>query len=392
MSGSSYPYRETLLQWIWQELEFDTSSLIASDGETLEIVNPGKLNTGAGPDFTNACIRIGEIKLHGSVEIHTYPGAWSQHRHEQSDRFDSVILHVVYDIGRSEHTPVRRPDGTSPPLLVLRPHLQKSLTHLFERKQTSGLPCESHVKFINQQAFETQIEKAHRDYFEYKTAFLLNRYDGSLTLSNAWQVMLGRAIFHTLGLPKNRMAMEQMFELIREFEPDRPPDAFIKRSTTAVFDSPDAEKIHWVYAGMRPASRPEKRAAQAAALWYAIRRTPFKHHLSHTDDAWPLLQKAIPAAKRPGAQMESILKHTVYRPAQYLLGEFLHSKHLKTFAYNRWLSARGAVPREVSNVFREAGFSIGRNLNKPGLAHQLKRFCRPMNCHRCDVFKKAIIS
>jgi hypothetical protein len=24
------------------------------------------------------------------------------------------------------------------------------------------------------------------------------------------------------------------------------------------------------------------------------------------------------------------------------------------------------------------------------LAHQLKRYCRPLNCHRCEVFKKAI--
>ena len=392
MNESGYPYRETLLQWIWQELEFDTSSLKTSTGDTLEIVDPGKINTGAGPDFTNACVRIKGLKLHGSVEIHTYPDAWVHHRHEESDRFDSVVLHVVYDIGRPDHTLVLRPDGTTPPLLILRPYLQKSLARLFERKQLSGLPCENSVQFINQNAFERQIEKAHRDYFDYKTSFLLERYDGGLALSKAWQVMLGRGIFHTLGLPKNRDAMERMFECIRGISPEGAPEAFISRAATIGFNGPASKQIHWVHTGMRPASRPEKRAEQAAAFWHAINHLPFKAHLSYTEDAWPRLLQAIPATKRPGAQMESILKHTIYRPAQYLLGEFLHSKPLKKAAYDSWLSARGAVPREVSRVFRRAGFSLGSHLLKPGLAHQLKRYCRPMNCHRCEVFKKAINS
>lgn len=57
--SSGYPYRETLLQWIWQELEFDPSSLKTTDGKPIEIVDPGTINKGAGPDFTHACIRIG---------------------------------------------------------------------------------------------------------------------------------------------------------------------------------------------------------------------------------------------------------------------------------------------------------------------------------------------
>lgn len=388
--SSGYPYRETLLQWTWQELEFDTSSLKTTDGEPIEIVDPGTINKGAGPDFTQACIRIGRLKLHGSVEIHIYPEAWSQHGHEQSSDFDAVILHVVYDMSRPGHTPALRPDGTSPPLLVLRPHLQKALTHLFERKQRSGLPCESNVQFINQRAFEIQIEKAHRDYFEYKTDFLLDLYDGGLRLSKAWQAMLGQGIFHTLGIPRNRKAMTQFFDLIRDLPISENPHSFIDKALTRGFNSPEGNDIPWAHSGMRPASRPGKRAAQAAAFWHAIQAIPFKMHLSHTRDAWPHLIRAISLAEQPGAQIESILKYTIYRPAQYLLGEFLHSRGLKDFAYGSWLSARGVVPDEVSRVFRNAGFEVGRDVRKPGLAHQLKRYCRPMNCHQCEVFKKAI--
>ena len=90
MSNSGYPYRETLLQWIWQELEFDTTSLQTTDGETVEIICPGTINQGAGPDFSGAELRIGALKVYGNVEIHIEPGHWTQHKHRESENFNSV--------------------------------------------------------------------------------------------------------------------------------------------------------------------------------------------------------------------------------------------------------------------------------------------------------------
>jgi hypothetical protein len=135
MSNSGYPYQETLLQWIWQELEFDTTSLQTTDGQPVEIIDPGTINNGAGPDFTGVSVRIGPLKLFGDVEIHIHPGHWAQHNHQASARFNRVVLHVVYDLGSPNAPSARRPDGTIPPILQLKPCLQKSLAHLFERKQ-----------------------------------------------------------------------------------------------------------------------------------------------------------------------------------------------------------------------------------------------------------------
>ena len=390
MNDGRYPYQETLLQWIWEELEFDTTSLHTYKGEPVEIIHPGTINTGAGPDFSRAELRIGALKIFGDVEIHIHPAHWVQHKHQESNKFNRVILHVVYEGSDRVRRQAQRPDGTIPPLLELKPYLEKSLTHLFERKQQGGLPCSGQVSFINQAAFEAQIEKAHRQYFDYKTEILLSYYNSHLPLTKAWLGLLTRGLFNTLGIPHNREQMEQYHKLLEAPHPDSTIDEFISHAQQIAFESNSKHAIHWVQSGMRPASRPSTRTVQAAALFYAIYSTPFKTFLSARNDVWPQLIKQIPESCRPGKQMRSILEFTIFYPATYLLGEFLHAQKVKTHAYNSWLNARGGVPGAVSRPFKSSGYRINTTTRKPGLAHQLKRYCRSLNCHRCEVFKKAI--
>jgi hypothetical protein len=390
MSNSGYPYRETLLQWIWQELEFDTTSLRTSTGEPVEIIEPGTINHGAGPDFLNAEVRIGPLKFFGDVEIHINPKHWAQHNHSGSADFNGVVLHVVYDCKDDGHQHAYRPDGTTPPLLELKPYLEKSLAHLFERKRRSGLPCSGNVNFINQNAFEAQIEKAHRNYFEFKTDQLLSYYDGSLSLTKAWLGLFTSGLFYTLGIPRNQQQMLNFHTRLKHPDVETSLETFIKHATDTAFNQPKSTNIEWVSSGMRPASSPSNRVQQAAAIYYAIYSTPFKTFLTASDDVWPRILKEMPEHLRPGKQVATMLKQTIYYPAIYLLGEFLHAKKVKSYAYSGWLNARGGVPGEVSKPFKASGFSINSSTRKPGLAHQLKRYCRPRNCHRCEVFKKAI--
>lgn len=390
MSNSGYPYRETLLQWIWQELEFDTTSLQTSTGDSIEIIKPGKINSGAGPDFKDAELRINSLKFFGDVEIHIKNSHWAQHNHQESGDFNSVILHVVFDGAGQKNEPAQRPDGTTPPLLILEPYLQKSLAHLFERQRGTSLPCSGQIGFINQEAFEYQIEKAHRDYFEYKTDYLLNYYDGSKPLTKAWLRLLTQGLFNTIGIPRNRVQMEQFCKRLQTLKPEPSITGFISKANKIAFHGIPEGTTPWVASGMRPASLPSKRVPQAAALYHAIHSIPFKTFLSASDDLWDLVLEQIPKRLRPGKQMSSILEFTVLYPSVYLLGEFLHAKKVKAHAYSCWLNASGGVPGAVIRPFKTSGFNIKDRTRKPGLAHQLKRYCRPLNCHRCEVFKKAI--
>ncbi|NBC25533.1 MAG: DUF2851 family protein [Bacteroidetes bacterium] len=392
MTPPDYPYDESLLQWIWQHLEFDTRNLATECGQKVDIVEPGEQNKGAGPDFFGSIIRINGVEVHGDVELHIVPEGWARHGHSSSDSYNRVVLHVVYDYGNSSASAFR-PDGTRPPLLVLKPALQKPLRQLLERQGVSSVRCASNLQFINQQAFEQQIEHAHAEYFEYKVQFLLERYKPDLSLPNAWRYLFSAGLFHTLGIPSNRDQMEQLHaRAIPAVEELRGIDELANHLMDLAFSTGGGRAIDWTHTGMRPASRPRKRAEQAAGFLHVIYSMPFKTFLDPDLSSWNRVINSLPAPACPGRQMLNILEHTIYLPASYLLGDLLFAHKLKRNAYRRWRSIRGGVPYEVAAPFKRSGFELNRHTRKPGLAHQFKRYCKPGNCHRCEVFKKAITS
>ena len=86
---------EFFLHYLWRFKSFETKNLKTLAGESLEILFPGTYNTGGGPDFFNARLRIGSTLWVGHVEIHTRSSDWNRHRHQFDDHYKNVILHVV---------------------------------------------------------------------------------------------------------------------------------------------------------------------------------------------------------------------------------------------------------------------------------------------------------
>lgn len=88
---------EKQLQYIWQQKLFDSSALFTTDGEQVEIIDVGLLNTDSGADMFNAKIRIGDTIWAGDVEIHFRSSDWYKHHHDKNPAYNSVVLHVVME-------------------------------------------------------------------------------------------------------------------------------------------------------------------------------------------------------------------------------------------------------------------------------------------------------
>lgn len=86
-----------------------------SSGRTVEVVDPGILNTNAGPDFFNSKVKLDGTEWVGNIEIHVKASDWYRHGHQDDPAYDNVILHVV---GVSDKKVVRR-DGTVIPQVEL---------------------------------------------------------------------------------------------------------------------------------------------------------------------------------------------------------------------------------------------------------------------------------
>ncbi len=117
--------RESWLQAIWAHQIFDKKNLQSTGGEKIEIRFPGWLNKGIGPDFHDAQIVIGDVILHGSVEVHLQSSAWHNHKHQHNPAYNSVILHIVLD--QNTIHPIKREDGITVPELQLRTRLDKKV-------------------------------------------------------------------------------------------------------------------------------------------------------------------------------------------------------------------------------------------------------------------------
>ncbi len=127
---------EALFQYIWKHRMLGTALSLQS-GEAVEILSPGVLNNDAGPDFSNARIRIGSQLWCGNVEIHVKASDWYAHRHDSDPAYDNVILHVVALDDRR----VTRQDGT--PIPQLKINYPESFYYLYEllSRNINSLKC-----------------------------------------------------------------------------------------------------------------------------------------------------------------------------------------------------------------------------------------------------------
>ena len=108
--------KEEFLHFIWKNKLFQSDSLWTNDGEPIEILNPGRHNTNAGPDFFDARIRIGETLWAGNVEIHIRSSDWEKHGHQKDPVYRNTILHVV----AMDDVLVYNDSGSAIPALVLK--------------------------------------------------------------------------------------------------------------------------------------------------------------------------------------------------------------------------------------------------------------------------------
>lgn len=90
--------KEDLLHYIWKYKLYPNENLQTTEGESLEVIDPGISNKDAGPDFFNAKIKIGSKLWAGNVEIHRSSSDWIKHHHHTDKAYDSVILHIAENI------------------------------------------------------------------------------------------------------------------------------------------------------------------------------------------------------------------------------------------------------------------------------------------------------
>jgi hypothetical protein len=97
------------------------------DGEPIEVVQFGVWNHSAGPDFTEAVVRVGATEpVKGALEIDMHARDWERHGHGSNPEYERVVLHVFLSTGRDRFF-TRSLSHRKIPQLHLAPHVCKPL-------------------------------------------------------------------------------------------------------------------------------------------------------------------------------------------------------------------------------------------------------------------------
>lgn len=107
LAGRSCRVRETTgaflaserhLRCIWYDARYRPAHLETADGQRVTVLDPGRWNLEAGPDFRDAILRIepAERQVRGDVELHVRPQDWDRHGHADDPRYRRMVAHVTW--------------------------------------------------------------------------------------------------------------------------------------------------------------------------------------------------------------------------------------------------------------------------------------------------------
>lgn len=112
----AFPYGEDLLQFLWGARLFDARGLRTTDGQAVDVLKPGRIQRGSGPDLNDALVRIDGQLWAGNVEVHVHSSEWDAHGHQRDPAYNNVVLHVVY----AYDSEARTANGVRLPTVELR--------------------------------------------------------------------------------------------------------------------------------------------------------------------------------------------------------------------------------------------------------------------------------
>ena len=169
---------EALLHYCWKHRLLPMGELRTTDGEVVEVIDPGLHNRHAGPDFFNAKVKIDGTLWVGNVEIHDRASDWYRHGHDHDAAYDNVVLHVCE---KADVVVKTSKDRTPPQIEVSVPaYVADNYQWLLEEDQYP--PCYRIIPNLSRLKVHSWLSALQTERLEQKTEAIVRRVkqcDGS---------------------------------------------------------------------------------------------------------------------------------------------------------------------------------------------------------------------
>jgi hypothetical protein len=422
--------KESVLHYIWQYKLFVQHDLRTSDGEPVEIIDVGKLNTDAGPDFFNAKVRIGKTIWAGNVEIHTCSSDWNRHKHQADPAYNNVILHVVKLID----VPVFLHDGSKLPQLELKytESIEENYTELLANNK--WIPCSDKISQLSDfemnrwktvllmerlsvkvQDIDQLLHSNNHFWDEVFFCQLCRAFGGavngdaffSLGKSIPWLIVqkhqhdlfqLEAILFGQSGLlTKSGVRDAYMNSLEKEY-------AFLRQKYQLQMISPEL----WRLLRLRPDNFPHIRIAQLAALLHR-QMSLFSKILDYPDlnslvDMFAKVEPSIYWKSHYIFGVESVEKNKklginaihllIINAIIPMICCYAKDKNNQQMKENAIFLLENLPPENnyIIRRWKELGLIINTAADSQSFIHLYKRYCEDKKCLRCSIAYKLLTS
>lgn len=416
---------ESFLHYIWQHQYFGRENLKTSEGDVIQIFKQGFYNNNAGPDFSEAKIKIDSIEWAGSVEIHIKSSDYLQHNHQHDRAYDNVVLHVVW----LDDKPLLRSDGTPMPTLELKNRVSDGLLKEYSKLINSSfqIPCSKSFSRIDDLVKVSMIEQAAVQRLQMKSSFIRELYAQN---NGDWEETFYQVLAKNFGFKVNAepflsLAKALPVRSIRKNSNSQLKTEALLFGMAGFLDAPKGDeyylslkkefeflvhkyelaenKLHkaqWRFLRLRPANFPTIRLAELAALLNrstqmfadvlssedaaSLRKMFSVEPSSYWVDHYSFGKKSKSAHGSLGEEsIENILINTVAP----MLAAFAYEKGDEIF-FERALSLLQQLKPEsnaITRAWNALGLKAKSAFDSQGLIEQMNSFCKKRNCLNCSV-------
>ncbi len=414
---------ERLLQYIWQFQYYNPADLKTEEGEILQIIHPGTINTDQGPDFFDAKIKIGKTIWAGNIELHINSSDWDNHKHSSDKNYKNVILHVVWQQDKKLNLPFST--------FVLHDKVPKLLLSRYDElmKAESFIPCEKNLHTVNLLTWQNWKERVLVERLQAKTSIVLDHLSNT---NNHWEETFWWLLAKNFGVKVNSDAFEKIAQSISinvlakhkeqihqtealllgqagllegDFSEDYPK--LLQREYRFLQKKYGLKKIEasLVFLRMRPSNFPTIRLAQLAMLVHkslhlfskikesksvksikellAVTANDYWHYHYMLDEASKLKKKKL------GEQMiNNILINTVV-PVLFAYGHYHDEQSYKEKAL-LWLEQIAAENNSITKGFTYLHVVNKNAFDSQALIQLKNEYCNKKRCLDCGVGNKLI--
>lgn len=413
---------EAFLQYIWQQNLFTPKVYQSSSGEEIEVIDPGTLNTDAGPDFFNGKVKINGTVWAGNIEIHLNSSDWKKHNHHTDPAYNNVILQVVLKANEETFT---SKDNRVPTIEVSVPqNLMENYTKLLSNKK--WVPCNDNISIVDAFTKGLLIEKLGVERIENKTSHINQLLDKN---KNDWNNTFYQVLARSFGFGINSQAFEQLAISL--------PIAILAKHTNNITDieallygqsgilelqeknTPYVKTLQetykhlknkyqltaidasqWKFLRLRPVNFPTVRIAQFAALivnsshllskaleveqlenlYNLLQASPGKYWQTHYHFGKESKVKNKVLGK---ASVQGIIINAIV-PFLYLYGQLNNKEGIK----NRAFEILNELPKENNSIVRKwqtLGFELDNSFHSQAVIQLKTAYCDKKECLRCTI-------